>query len=161
MRALGAALLIAAGAGTGLAIVRALADRIRMLSDLIEIVNCLRTAVCVRHTPLPEALSLLAERFPSCFGGADELGARLPDVSFSELWTACVRRLELPPEEERTLIRLGTELSAAEPPERSFARCEEELIALRSALFNKRNRDSRVILMAALSGACLIVIVLL
>ena len=161
MRLLGAALVIGAFGGAGLAAVEEMERQLRLLREMERAVGLMRTEVCRRHTALPDMLAVLASEYPARFSGAEESGGRLSEQPFSELWESCVRRIELPAEAEQSLIRLGSELSGGFAPEDSFSHCTDELHRLIVQAAEKKNQNARLYLAGGAALGCMVVIVLL
>ena len=161
MRLLGAAMIISAFGGAGLAAALELEKRFRLLREAERITEHMRTEVCLRRRPLPEVLSALSEAFPRRFAGADRLERQLAEISFAELWRACIKKNTFPPEAETALIRLGEELTLGEPPERVFSRCQDDLGRLREQTREQKEKNARLYPAAGLALGCLLVIVLL
>jgi len=133
---IGALLLVAAGAGMGLAKARELRFRVQSLVAILSSLEIMRGEICTRLTPLPEIFALLAaeapepasEFFCALKEGMSELGER----SLGEIWSRALKdtpSLALKPEEERALHLFGMSLGRFDVSEQKQAidRCMESM----------------------------------
>ncbi|HHU22981.1 MAG TPA: stage III sporulation protein AB [Clostridiales bacterium] len=133
---IGALLLIAAGAGMGVAKTRQLHFRVRSLSSILGSLEIMRGEICTRLTPLPELFLQLAAEAP---GPADEFFSALKtgltglgERSLGEIWYQALEdtpSLVLKPEEERALYLFGMSLGRFDVAEQKQAidRCMESM----------------------------------
>ncbi len=161
MRALGAAMILAACGGAGWSAARDLDRQVRLLRDMGRAADRLRTEICLRRQPLPEAFRMLAVTYPAYFSGAEEAEKLFPELSFTELWRAAVRGIGLAEEAERALLGLVEDLAAGEPPEDAFDRCREELRRELALSEERRAKNARLYMAAGAALGSLVVIVLL
>ena len=160
MRVLGAAMIIAAFGGAGLAASGELDRRFRLLRELKAAAERMRTLVCLDRLALPEALWELAKAYPTLFGATEEISSALGEASFPELWIACVERIAPPAEAASALRQLGEALLAGEEPTRVFERALGELSRAEEASRRRREQDLRLYPAVGLSLGCLLAIVL-
>lgn len=128
---------------------------------LLDGLAILRYEVCVRRTPLPE---LLSGRLKDGLGGAwlwEPLGASLagePDVR--RCWESAVGRL--PPPLDRLLEPVGPLLPAGGPPlETAIEETREELTRYLREARAAQAAQGRIAAAVCLSGACLLILVLI
>lgn len=158
---LGAVLVLLAGGGAGLSVVREMNRQLRQTEDMQQIVRRMKTEICLRRLPLPIMLAELEKAFPPYFAGAGEASALLAEVSFEELWRACIRAIRLYPALEELLCRLGTELSRGEPPQEVLDICSARLHEMRSSQTQRREEMGRVYVTAGFAAGGLLVILML
>lgn len=158
---LGAVLIFLAGGGAGLSVVREMNRRLRQTEDMRQIIGRMRTDVCLRRLSLPDMLAGLERAFPAYFAGAGDAARLLAEVSFDELWRACIRAIGLYPALEELLCRLGTELSRGEPPQEVLEVCSARLQEMKSSLAKRREEMGRVYVAAGFAAGGLFVILML
>lgn len=114
MRWLGALLIVCASAGIGFRSAVELRARPRRLHALADGIRLLRSDICDRLLPLPEALLHAAESAPPALAGAfRHLGEAIgtDEHAFAVLWHAAFASLDpLRPEERNALFVLGEQL---------------------------------------------------
>ena len=158
---LGAMLILSAGGGAGLSVVREMNRRLRQTEDMQQIIRSMRTDICLRRLPLPAILSELEKEFPTYFAGAGRAAGLLTQVSFEELWQACIRTIGLYPVLEDLICRIGTELSRGEPPQEVLDICSARLQEMKSSQARRREEMGRVYVAAGFAAGGLFVILML
>ena len=161
MKLLGAILVILSGTCCGLNEARRLFQDSRRLSELRRALERMYSEVCLCRASLPEALAALRENYPSLFSDSEMPSAEVEELSFRELWTRCVREMELSPAAGISGIRLGEALAAGEDPERAFAVTRRELEQLQETLRTRQRERSRVYTALGVSGGVLAALLLL
>ena len=155
---LGAALVICTGAGAGIMAVRELNNAERLAADAIRFVLRLRTEVCIRRKPIPEAILSLENEFPIYCPKELSQAICITDISFKELWTRTVCCFSASDDLLLSLTDLGMELASGEEPERAFDRCTELLEHEHAILSDRRKRYSEIYLALGLMAGCVLTI---
>lgn len=170
LRALGAALIIAATGSMGLRGVLALRKRTAVLAGLIASLQIMESEICSRMAPMREVLEQLTREAPPpvrglyrrAYGGLEALGR----CSFFTVWKMAVeksRELDLRPEEEQTLTDLGLSLGRYDVREQAEAigRAERRLEAALAKAEEERARDSKLHAFFGIASGIFAVIILL
>lgn len=159
--ALGALLLIAAGAYAGFLALGGVIAALRCAEDMLLASQEMRTEILRYRTPLPQLLVRLGRQHPRIFPETENAAALVRDFSFLSVWTASVRCAALPKALEQPLLRLGAQLSSGAEPEQALGAFECAVTQVRDTLTERKRSAVRLYPSLGLAGGCLLAILLL
>lgn len=157
---MGAACVILAGGGAGLAAAARLRQAVRLCVSARRMTEWMRMQVTVALRPLPTVLSEAGRLFPEVLSSLSDPG-ELSVRPFRELWEGSVRSSALPEVLEEPLLGLGRSLSEGTEPDRAFAVCLKELEEAHASLRERSDGCRRLYVGLGFSAGCMAAILLI
>lgn len=159
--ALGAVLLIAAGAYAGFYALERVRTAFRCAEMILEASRDMRTEILCHRTPLPMLLEQLGARYKRIFPQAENASTLVREFSFLSVWTASIRCAALPEPLEEPLLRLGEQLSSGADPEQALDALDDSVRLTRDSLREKSRAAVRLYPSLGLATGCLLAVLLL
>ena len=157
--ALGAILLIAAGAYAGFSALERVGKELQCAEMLLTASRDMRTEILFHRTPLPQLMERLGTRYPRLFPDTGNASALVREFSFLSVWRASIRCASLPKALEEPLLRFGEQLSSG--AEQALDALEESVQHVRDTLRERQKAAVRLYPSLGLAAGCLLAVLLL
>ena len=159
--ALGAILLIVAGAYAGFSALERVGKELQCAEMLLTASRDMRTEILFHRTPLPQLMERLGTRYPRLFPDTGNASALVREFSFLSVWRASIRCASLPKALEEPLLRFGEQLSSGAEPEQALDALEESVRHVRDTLRERKKAAVRLYPSLGLAAGCLLAVLLL